>query len=488
MSTRTSTSITRSESSLSSRVFAVACVGTALPNLDLFSVNIALPSIAAEFDSVPLSDLSWILNGYAIAYAALLVFFGRLSEGYRRDRSFILGIVIFSIASAGCALAGGVWGLVLFHTAAAFGAALMTPTSIGLLLATFPPERRASAVRGWAGIGGFAAALGPIVGGLLVTFDWRLVFLANALLGTTAAIVAWRVLPSIPGHPVERPSVVAASLLTFGIAALVFSIIKVNSWGFQSPGIIASAFVAAVLLALFVMHCVRSSNPLFSPSLFRIRLFSGASLAMVPYSVTFGAMLFSVALWGQSAWGWSALQAGLAIIPGPLMVPLTSTFLTGRLIARCGAAMTVTLGVGFVVLGFGLWALLIGLTESTGIIVAGMLLNGIGVGLIFPSLMGTGTQELPPTSFATGSGMINMLRQASIAIGVAIFVAIVGTKTSMQDQLSAFRIGWWLMAAITCLTLWPTFVFLRKQPELQASVAAPKASPLPTDSDDLNQL
>ncbi|PAU88794.1 hypothetical protein CK507_03690 [Pseudomonas sp. WN033] len=253
-----------------SRVFAIACVGTALPNLDLFSVNIALPRIAAEFKGVPLDDLSWILNGYAIAYAALLVFFGRLSEGYRRDRSFILGIIIFSMASAGCAAAGNVWSLAVFHTAAAFGAALMTPTSIGLLLATFTPDRRGAAVRNWAGIGGFASALGPLVGGLLVTIDWRWVFIVNAMLGMSAAIIAWRVLPNIPGHPVKRPSVIAASLLTFGIAALIFTITKVNTWGVQSTGIIASSAAALVLLVIFVVHCFRSPNPLFAPSLFKI--------------------------------------------------------------------------------------------------------------------------------------------------------------------------------------------------------------------------
>lgn len=442
-----------------SRVFAIACVGTALPNLDLFAVNIALPRIAAEFPQTSLEDLSWVLNAYAIAYAALLVFLGRLSEGFRRDRSFIFGIGVFTLASAASALASGVWELVVFRVFAATGAALMTPASIGLLLATFPPDRRGPAVRSWAGIGGFAAALGPLVGGLLVTFDWRWVFAANALCGAVPMLIAWRYLPCIPGHQVERPSLPAAVLITAGIACLIFTIAKGNALGWSSKGIVGSALLSLVLLILFVWHCLRSQNPLVEPALFRIRPFTGACLAMFPYSVTFGAMLFSVAMWGQSAWGWTALQTGLAIIPGPLMVPITSRFITGKVIERYGPARAVVAGVALVVLGFCVWATCLGLEPNAPLAIAGMALNGVGVGLVFPTLMGVGVQSLPPSSFATGSAVVNMLRQAAIAIGVAIFVAIVGSPTSAQERLTDFQTGWWVMAVLTAVTLLPTFIY-----------------------------
>ncbi|MFZ9440148.1 MAG: MFS transporter, partial [Hylemonella sp.] len=285
----------------------------------MFSINIALPKIAAEFKDVPLEDLSWILNGYAIAYAALLVFFGRLAEGYRRDRSFILGVGMFTLAAAASATATNVWMLVGYRVIAAAGAALMTPTSIGLILATFPPERRGAAVRNWAGIGGLAAALGPVLGGALVSIDWRWVFVANAALGATSILIGWRHLPHVLGHEVKRPSLIAAFLVTAGIASLIFAIVKINAWGWRSPQVMTSLAISLFLLCAFLFHSLRSSNPLVDPALFRIRPYSGAALAMIPYSVSFGAMLFSVAVWGQSAWGWSALQAGLAIIPGPLM-------------------------------------------------------------------------------------------------------------------------------------------------------------------------
>jgi len=452
-----------------SKVLAIACVGTALPNLDLFSVNIALPRIAAEFAGTPMEDLSWILNGYAVAYAALLVFFGRLAEGYRRDRSFIVGIGVFTAAAAASAAAPGVWELVAFRIAAAAGAALMTPTSLSLLLASFPPDRRGAAVRNWAGIGGFAAALGPLIGGALVSIGWRWIFVVTAMIGAISLVIAWRELPDVPGHEAKRPSVFAALLMTGGIGALVFTIIKVNAWGWQSPRVIACAAAALALLALFVAHSLRSSNPLVDPTLFRIRPFTGAALAMIPYSITFGAMLFSVAIWGQTAWGWSALQAGLAIIPGPLLVPITSSLLTGRLIERFGPASAITAGILLVILGFCLWASRMSLAPDTLLIIAGMVMNGIGVGLIFPTLMGTGTQALPSSAFATGSAMINMLRQAAIAIGVALFVVIIGSPGDASSRLEAFQRGWWVMAAITALTLVPTFRLLRAARPIAAS-------------------
>lgn len=442
------------------KIFAVACVGTAIPNLDLFSINIALPRIAAEFKGVPIEDLSWVLNGYAIAFAALLVFFGRLAEGYRRDRSFLLGVGIFSLAAVASAVSSNVWELVVYRVVAAAGAALMTPTSIGLILATFPPERRGAAIRNWAGIGGLAAALGPVLGGALVSIDWRWVFVANATFGAVSILVGWRYLPSVAGHEVKRPSFFAAAFVTAGIATLIFAIVKVNALGWDSPQVAGSFVASLILLCLFALHTLRSTNPLVDPALFRIRPYSGAALALIPYSISFGAMLFSVAVWGQSAWGWSALQAGLAIIPGPLMVPITSTFLTGRLIERYGVVYPVALGVALVIAGFIIWALFVGQESNTLLIVIGMLLNGTGVGLIFPALMGTATQSLPAAAFATGSGAINMVRQAAIAIGVAIFVAIVGSPSSLSERLNAFEFGWWLLAAITALTMIPTIKLL----------------------------
>jgi EmrB/QacA subfamily drug resistance transporter len=453
------------------QVLAIVCVGIVLANLDLFIVNVGLPNIARDFSNAPLENLSWILNGYAIAYAALLVFFGRLAERHRRDRSFLLGIALFTAASAACAAADSVAMLVAFRVVQAAGAALMTPTSLGLLLASFPPERRGGAVRTWAAIGGLAAALGPVVGGLLVTASWRWIFLVNVPIGLVAMVVGWRKLPHVPGHDVKRPDPFAALMVTGGIAALTFAIVKVNDWGWDSRGIACSLAASVVMLALFVAQCLRSSNPFVDPALFRVRQFTGAALVMGPYSIAFGAMLFSIAWWEQAAWGWSALQTGLAIAPGPLLVPTTSLLLSGRLIARYGAAQVIAAGIVFFVAGLMFWAMMIGPEPSAAMVVLGMVPTGIGVGLAFPTLMGVGTASLPSSSFATGSGVINMIRQAALAIGVAIFVAIVAAPASPMARVAAFHRGWWIMAAITALGLLPTLVLIRpRRPSPHVSV------------------
>jgi EmrB/QacA subfamily drug resistance transporter len=445
------------------QVLAIVCVGICLANLDLFIVNVGLPNIALDFRDASLEDLSWVLNGYAIAYAALLVFFGRLAERHSRNLSFLLGVGLFTVASAACALAGSVTTLVAFRVAQAAGAALMTPTSLGLLLASFPPEKRSSAVRTWTAIGGLAAALGPLVGGVLVTFSWRWIFIVNVPIGLLAILIGWWKLPEVPGHDVPRPNFWAALVVTCGIAALTFAIVKANDWGWTSVGIVLGFVAAIALLAAFVWHCVRSDNPFVDPALFRVKPFTGASLVMAPYSAAFGAMLLSIALWEQTVWGWSALKTGLAIAPGPLLVPFTSLLFAGRLIARFGAASVTAAGILVFASGLILWATLTGTEPSMLVVIAGMIPTGIGVGLTFPTLMGVSAGSLPPSSFATGSGVINMIRQAALAIGVAMFVAILGAPASLGERITAFHRGWWIMAAVTLLGLIPAFLFIRQR-------------------------
>ena len=444
-----------------SLVLAIVCVGICLANLDLFIVNVALPNIGRDFKGTSLEDMSWVLNGYAIAYAALLVFFGRLAERYRRNLSFLLGVALFTVASAACSAAINVETLIAFRVVQAAGAALMTPTSLGLLLAVFPPDRRGAAVRTWTAIGGLAAALGPVIGGLLVTANWRWIFLVNVPVGLVAMAIGWWKLPEIPGHEAPRPNPFDAVLVTGGIAALTFAIVKVNDWGWNSPRIGLSCAVAIVLLALFVWRCLRSDNPFVDPALFGIRQFTGAALVMAPYSAAFGAMLLSIALWEQAAWGWSALETGLVIAPGPLLVPITSLLFAGRLIARFGAAAVVTAGILCFAAGLAWWAALIGLQPSAALVIMGMIPTGVGVGLTFPTLMGVSTASLPPSSFATGSGVINMIRQAALAVGVAIFVAIIGSPSSPVERVAAFHRGWWVMVGVVALGLISAYVLIR---------------------------
>ena len=451
----------------------IVCAGVVLASLDLFIVNVALPDMAADLHERGLGDLSWVLNAYAIVYASLLVLFGRLSERYPRELGFLLGVAVFTAASAACGAATSVPMLVAFRIVQAAGAALLTPTSLGLVLATASPERRHGAVRAWTAIGGLAAALGPVVGGLLVAASWRWVFFVNVPIGLLALVVGWRRLPRVAGHPVAFPDGLGALLVTAGVAALSLGLVKGEDWGWGSAATVGVLAFAALALALFVGHCLRARNPLVDPELFRVRTFSGASTVMLLFSVAFGSMLLSIVLWDQTVWGWSALQTGLAIAPGPLMVPLFSFLVAGRLIARYGSGAVIAAGAALFALGVAWWALAAGPTpDYVGDMLGGMLLTGVGVGLTLPTLMATAASSLPPTSFATGSAVVNMLRQVGLAIGVAALVAVLGTPGSPLAAVSAFQSGWTLIAATMALAGLVGVVWLPVQRRHRARVTA----------------
>jgi EmrB/QacA subfamily drug resistance transporter len=430
-------------------VLVIVSAGVVLASLDLFIVNVALPSMARSFGATGLGDLSWVLNGYAIVYAALLVLFGRLADRYRRDRGFMVGVAVFVAASAACAAATSLPMLIAFRVLQAAGAALLTPTSLGLILATFPPERRHGAVRTWTAVGGVAAALGPAVGGVLVAASWRWVFLVNLPIGLGALVAAWRLLPEVPGHPIPRPDALSALLITGGVGALTLGLVQGGTWGWGSDRTTGVLGLAAASLALFAARTARHHNPLIDRALFRVRPFTGASAVAVLFSIAFGAMLLSRVLWAQDVWHWSAFTTGASIAPGPVMVPLFSFLIAGRLIARFGPGLVIAAGSTLFAAGMAWMALAATIApDYVGDVLGGLLLTGAGVGLTLPTLMATAASSLPPNAFSSGSAVVNMLRQVGLAIGVAVLIAVLGTPRSPSATLAAFQRSWGVTAAI----------------------------------------
>jgi EmrB/QacA subfamily drug resistance transporter len=457
-------------------VLLIVCAGVVLASLDLFIVNVALPRIGTDFRlrAGGLSDLSWVLGAYAIVYAAFLVLFGRLAERYRRERGFLFGVAIFVAASAACGAATSVPVLVAFRVVQALGAALLTPTSLGLILATSSPEQRYGSVRTWTAVGGLAAAAGPVVGGLLVALSWRWVFLVNVPVGLLALAVGWRRLPRVSGHPVPAPSALGALLITVGVGALVLGLVKGGSWGWGDARTGTALAVAVIALALFAWHSARSRNPLTAPELFRLRPLVGASAVALVFMISFGAMLLSRVLWAQDVWHWSPLGTGLAIAPGPIMVPLFSFLVAGRLIARFGPGRVIAAGCAIYGVGVVWWALAMGLQpDYVGEMLGGMILTGIGVGLTLPTFMATGAAALPEHSFATGSAVINMLRQIGLAIGVAVLIAILGSPHSPRATLDVYQRASYVIAAAAFAAglLGLTLLAPRSRPVVAAGVA-----------------
>jgi EmrB/QacA subfamily drug resistance transporter len=434
-------------------VFAIVCAGIVCVNMDLFIVNVAIPSIGRSFGGAGLANLSWVLNGYAIVFAALLVPAGRAADLIGRRASFLAGMIVFGLASAACAAAPDVWILVVARVIQAAGGALLMPASLGLLLAAARPEKRTGTIRAWTSVGGAAAALGPVIGGALVAASWHWVFLVNVPVVAFAVAAGIRFLPAPPrasqaagpaaaNRAAEEkealPDAIGAVIFTVAIGALALGLVKADDWGWTSPALIGTLAGAAVLLAVFARRSARHPAPVIAPALLRNPVFATATVANVVFGVAFGAMLLLVTLWCQDVWGWSALRTGLGVAPGPLMVPFLS-IAAGPIARRIGPGPVAALGCTIYAAGCVFWRLNLSLTpDYPAHMLPGMLLTGVGVGLTLPTLVSAAVSAVPPSRFATGSGIVTMARQVGIVLGVAILVTVLGQPTR-TDALNVFQ-------------------------------------------------
>jgi EmrB/QacA subfamily drug resistance transporter len=455
-------------------VFAVVTAGIAMVNLDLFIVNVALPSIGRTFGGTDLSSLSWVLNAYAIVFAALLVPAGRAADLIGRRAAFLAGVVVFAVASAACAAAPDVWMLVGARVVQAAGGALLMPASLGLLLAAAPPDKRTGAIRGWTSVGGAAAALGPVVGGALVAANWRWVFLVNIPIAAVALLASVRVLR--PARTADnskkrgganpdtvRPDTVGAALFTIGIGALALALVKADDWGWASPAVLGSIAAAVALLVVFARRSARHPAPVIEPHLLRLPAFSTATAANVVFGAAFGAMLLLVTLWCQDVWGWSALRTGLGVAPGPLLVPFWSLG-AGPIARRVGPGPVAAAGCAIYAAGCVFWRLNLSLApDYPAHMLPGMLMTGTGVGLTLPTLVSAAVSAVPPNRFATGSGVVTMARQVGIVLGVAVLVTVLG-HASGPAALAAFQRATVVIASVAVAAGLASLLLRRSSP------------------------
>jgi EmrB/QacA subfamily drug resistance transporter len=423
------------------RVSLIVCVGVFMSSLDLFIVNIAFPAIGRHFGGASLSSLSWILSGYAIVLAALLVPAGRWADAFGRKRAFLLGLGIFVAASTACALAPSVGFLIAARVVQAAGGALMLPTSLGLMLPEFGPHERHIAIGVWAATGGIAAAAGPPLGGLLVQADWRWVFLVNVPVGLLGLGFGLRTLAERRELGAGRPDVLGAGALIVAIGSLVVAIVKGQEWGWGSPAILALIAVTAVLLPAIWGRCKRHPAPIVDPEMLRVRSFGLAVAGSVLFFAGFGAMLLAGVLFLTSVWHEQVLTAGLMLFPGPAMATAFSVP-SARLGARVGYRVPGVIGAVMFAAGSVWFITRTGnrpafLTEY----LPGSMIGGAGVGLVIPTLTGAGASSLPAERFATGAAVLTMGRQIGAALGVAVLVAVLGTSTrNAADFHSAWLI------------------------------------------------
>jgi EmrB/QacA subfamily drug resistance transporter len=430
-------------------VLAVVSLAVFMSSLDLFIVNLAFPYIARQYRGTSLSSLSWVLNGYTIVFAAVLVPAGRWADRIGRRRMFTAGLVTFSLGSLVCGLAPGVSALIAARVVQACGAGMMVPASLSLLLAEVPPAARPRAIGTWSAVAALGAALGPVIGGSLVEVSWRLVFWINLPVGLIAVILAARVVTESRDERVQgRPDLPGAALLAAAVGLVALALVKAPDWGWASPGFLALLLGALACGSAMVVRSARHHSPVIELELLRSRTFSGAFVASIFYYAGFGAFVLSSVEFLTGVWGYSAVRAGLAIGPGPLMVLPFARLVAPRLAVRFG-------GVGRVaVLGclVGAGAQLLWLLSMTahpayvGHLLPAQLLGGAGVGLTIPSLLGAGSASLEPARFGTGSGILNMARQVGTVLGVAGLVAVLA-HVSHSGPLPTYRHGVLLIIA-----------------------------------------
>ncbi|MGZ4542428.1 MAG: MFS transporter [Mycobacteriaceae bacterium] len=438
----------------SGAVLAVLSLAAFMASLDLFIVNVAFADIGHDFRGHSLPDLSWVLNGYAIVYAALLVPLGRLSDRFGRKAGFLAGLAVFTVASAACAISTGLWWLVAFRVLQAVGAAALTPTSLGLLLAATPLAGRVRAVRVWAATGALAAAFGPVVGGLLVSASWRWVFLVNIPIGLFALVAAVRLVPDSRDSAVTRiPDILGSALLTVAIGALALGLVEGSTWGWGSAATLGALAVFVIGSALFWRRAQHHPLPVVEPALLRVRAFAWSNVTALVFSIAFAANLLAAILWMQNVWGYSALRTGLAIAPGPLMVPLFAA-LAQRVAHKVPAGRIAA--AGCLVMGLGVLIMLLSLEAEPAYatqMLPGWLIGGMGVGLALPTILSTATADLPPARAATGSAVVNMSRQLGSVLGVSVLVAVLGSPSTYTATHAAFVHAWWFIAIAVLLAV-----------------------------------
>ena len=342
-----------------------------------------------------------------------------------------------------CGVAPGVGALIAARVVQAAGAGAMVPASLSLLLAAVPPAARPKALGTWSALGALGAALGPVIGGTLVQVNWRWVFWINVPVGLAAMVLAVRVVPESRDPAVSgRPDVVGAGLLAASIGLVAFALVKAPGWGWGSAAFLGLLAASLACGALMVVRSRRHHAPVIELGLLRSRTFSGAFAASILYYAGFGAFVLSTVEFLTGVWHYSAVEAGLAIAPGPLMVLPFARVVAPRLAVLLGGPGRVAV-IGCLVnaLAQALWLSRIQASPAyVSHLLPAQLLGGAGVGLTIPSLLGAGSVGLAPGRFGTGSGILNMGRQIGTVLGVAGLVAIL-SKVSPADPVPAYRNG-----------------------------------------------
>jgi EmrB/QacA subfamily drug resistance transporter len=403
---------------------AAVSFGLFMIMLDNTIVNVALPSIQRSLH-IGISELEWVVNGYALTFAVLMLTGGKLADMLGRRRIFVVGLFIFTVSSLACGLAPNAHMLIGARVVQGVGSALMNPATLSIITATFPPRQRGMAIGIWAGTSAMALAIGPLVGGLITEYiNWNWIFFINVPVGVLGIAVARLVIPESKDTTREQrldfPGLLTSAVGLFG---LTYALIEANNYGWTSARILGLLGVAVVGLGAFVVLELRQRLPMLDLSLFKNSTFTGANVTMMLVALAMFGVFFYVSLFMQNILHYSPVKAGATFLPMTILIILIAP-VAGKFSDRVGSRWLVGSGMGLVA---GSLLLFSRLDQASGFwnIFPGLILGGIGMALTMTPTTAAAMGSVAVDKAGVGSAVLNSMRQVGGALGIAIMGAIV---------------------------------------------------------------
>jgi EmrB/QacA subfamily drug resistance transporter len=416
---------------------AAVSFGLFMIMLDNTVVNVALPSMQRALRIGP-SELEWVVVGYAVSFATFMLTGGKLADLYGRRLLFVVGLAVFTVSSLACGLAPNAGFLIGARVVQGVGAAIMSPATLGIITATFPPRQRGTAIGIWAGTSAMALAIGPLVGGLLAEkVNWSWIFYINIPVGIVGIAMAfWAIDESRDTSHEQRLDL--PGLLTSGASlfALTYALIEANNYGWTSPRILALFVLAAVLLALFIALESRQRLPMLDLALFRNPTFSGANLTMLLVTLAMFGIFFYNSLFIQNVLGYSAIQTGAIFLPMTVLIILIAPR-AGKLTDRVGARWLMGGGLALLSVSLVIFAQL-ERTSNFWNILPGLLVGGVGMALVMTPATAAAMGSVPTDKAGVGSAVLNCSRQVGGSLGIAVMGAVVASQIHVGRQSPAF--------------------------------------------------
>jgi EmrB/QacA subfamily drug resistance transporter len=435
-------------------VLLATVLGSAVASIDATVVGIALPAIGRNF-GVGLADLQWVVTAYTLTLAGLLLLAGALGDKYGRKRVFLIGVVWFALASLLCSVAPTAPALIAARALQGVGAALLTPGSLAILQAVFRPDDRGKAIGAWSGFSGVGTAIGPFLGGWLIAAgSWRLIFVINLPLAALVVAVTLRHVPESRDPTDTAPVDVAGGVLvTLGLVGLTYGLIQGPNYGWASASVLIALIAGVALLGVFGWWEHRSPAPMLSLSLFRSRQFTSTNVVTFIIYGAIGGALFLLPIQLQQVSGYSALQAGIALLP-VTAITLALSARSGALAARIGPRLQMSVGPVLVGVGIGLFVLIGPSGTYVTEVLPGVVVFGFGLAVTVAPLTSTVMTAVPAEHSGMASAVNNDVARAAALIAVALLPAAGGLTGNSYRDPPVFSAGFHtasLVAAGLCV-------------------------------------